>query len=816
MIRTRSPATPAIVTRDIVLFGNAYAEGDTVRLQEAINAASSQNRPLQLSGTFDIRAPLTPTFPWRGIATRQVYTAVTLRSDVAIRGPAIIRPEPPTIALSSLSKFGMLGVDQNYMEPGSIRNVSIEDLTFDFGDHFTGGTLPTQTYGLLIIGGEIIRRTNIKHLVSARAITATISGDTMTAVGHGMVASNATGYWTTTGTLPPEFVAYRRYLKRNTLTDTFQLSEQHDDALITASGPGTGVHTWHHEPRRGCGALLENIYDLKDVNLDHRGVLQGVFLAYVKAYQFDQYMFNRVSECFDLDGPCEMINGGQMSLINCSGTDEGLDLSTVKDSNFANILIDHADTGIFIYNKLESFETYEECVAHRNQTLTIPIGGVIAWPSTVPDHADGDRFYLSTLTGAAPFADDTIYFVVNWDGGARTFQLSATEGGPPITPAAPGTGTLVFVAMPLAINENVRFSNIIGANMVGRLFAISARRNTSNDSVWRTDQPQQARNITIDGFKGRGGTGVLVNEGEYIEINNGTMQDIVMPMTNDIPPEPNLSVPHAAFAFRQSDTDSKAVADSRLSITGYNLKVFSCEVSGFIVDGASDYDLHRLFFDNFNSLGSATTGKVGFAETRARLKQGIRAIGDITAGSGGANSVDMSVRDNGGTADPVYKSQGRWTLPNTTGAAVPDIDLYIGKRFEDRRTFAIPRIDTTSATGSTPIKLLIESASNQYRHLNYASLINLAAVVGAAAHTTVNFRKYTVAGVDVSLSSGLPMELNSWPINTEREVGVDELTNQVILKPGESLYLQFDRQAGGSIIAEGQWLLTYLLIEYTA
>lgn len=211
-----SVAKPAIIQGEITPqafgAGNQDPVADTRAWNMAVEEAVRRGRPVRATGTYALRVPAASTWDWARRAGASTHIAVALKSGLSIEGDATIIVAPPeTGAGESDMRHFLFGTDQN-VQPGAVKDISIEGLTFDFRDEL--GPIHRLTYAVAVTGVDNLKRTNLKIISTGEQ------------AGRGLLSENVRGR-TDVGISHQNIVQgiYTRYergvVMRNISFDTF-------------------------------------------------------------------------------------------------------------------------------------------------------------------------------------------------------------------------------------------------------------------------------------------------------------------------------------------------------------------------------------------------------------------------------------------------------------------------------------------------------------------------------------------------------------------------------------------------------------------
>jgi hypothetical protein len=139
--------------------------------------ASQLRRPVIASGTYVLRVPAASRWNWSRRASASTHVAVQIHSHTHIFSKdcriLVGRPEAPPS--NKDARHFLFGTDEN-VKPGSLTDVQLEGVSFDFRDEF--GPVHSFTYAVAIIGVDDFQRRNL---------TITSTG---TMAGRGLLSEN--------------------------------------------------------------------------------------------------------------------------------------------------------------------------------------------------------------------------------------------------------------------------------------------------------------------------------------------------------------------------------------------------------------------------------------------------------------------------------------------------------------------------------------------------------------------------------------------------------------------------------------------------
>ncbi|MBS7788972.1 hypothetical protein KTR66_03140 [Roseococcus sp. SDR] len=136
------------------------AAADTLGWNRAIEEASRTGRPVVGRGTYLLRVGAETHGQWGGKPDAPIRVAVQLRSNVTVQGAAefvVAPPERP--AAHRLERHFLFGTALNE-RPGTLRNITLDGVTFDFREEF-GRPYPF-TYACGVIGVDRFTRRDMR------------------------------------------------------------------------------------------------------------------------------------------------------------------------------------------------------------------------------------------------------------------------------------------------------------------------------------------------------------------------------------------------------------------------------------------------------------------------------------------------------------------------------------------------------------------------------------------------------------------------------------------------------------------------------
>jgi hypothetical protein len=159
--------SPAIISGEITpeRFGASGKDAakDTAAWNRAVAEAARSGRPVLARGTYLLRAPRESTWNWRRRPEAPVHVAVQLLSGTRIQGAGatILVGTPEVPPVDRQERHFLFGTGENE-RAGTLRDISIEGLTFDFRDEF--GPVHRFTYSTGIVGVDGFTRRNCRYV----------------------------------------------------------------------------------------------------------------------------------------------------------------------------------------------------------------------------------------------------------------------------------------------------------------------------------------------------------------------------------------------------------------------------------------------------------------------------------------------------------------------------------------------------------------------------------------------------------------------------------------------------------------------------
>lgn len=153
------------------------AKADTAAWNRVVAEASRLGRPVTAKGTYILRVPAKSRWNWFRRPSASTHVAVQLLGQTRIygNGCTILVGRPEAVPTSKDERHILFGTDEN-LEPGSLKGIEFEGLTFDFREEF--GTVQSFTYAVGIVGVDDFKRRNV---------TITSTG---TLAGRGLLSQN--------------------------------------------------------------------------------------------------------------------------------------------------------------------------------------------------------------------------------------------------------------------------------------------------------------------------------------------------------------------------------------------------------------------------------------------------------------------------------------------------------------------------------------------------------------------------------------------------------------------------------------------------
>lgn len=156
---------PAILQGDITpqQFGARGGDpiADTLGWNRAVAAAARAGRPVIASGTYILRAPAVSRWNWWRRPAATTHVAVALQSGTRIyakQAEILVGAPERAVAADTDERHFLFGTGEN-LQPGTLRDIEMDGLTFDFRDEF--GPLHRYTYAAGITGVDGFRRRNL-------------------------------------------------------------------------------------------------------------------------------------------------------------------------------------------------------------------------------------------------------------------------------------------------------------------------------------------------------------------------------------------------------------------------------------------------------------------------------------------------------------------------------------------------------------------------------------------------------------------------------------------------------------------------------